>query len=422
MNNLNSEKLQELLSKGKKLSLQKVAPLLLTGALAVSLLATPVAAASVSFEENKANYSNGQLYVTKSEAVSTNFNDKQTTEVMAALTNIDNYFAHFYNILANGGTEYTKENILIRYMAELDKATNNVNSIIANYTYSQKNYIQKYFASKQIEAKLVVANLCNIKVSEIETFMKDHKCTYKSYSNDVRANRFVVKYEVKNNAIKHDSESLIVFDDTKLTTDKTLIVLPSVEVTYSGQTPNFRQSYTSVIINNKELDNYNNAISTLKTEYDKIDEALKNGVYTSKNNQPARDMYMSLLGDMNYIDQQVKVSDTISSAVNKYINYRKIMALKTVYEKNRSRCTFGEIANYHNNYYVIRVKTDASYTQYNVHPKPYNENIFESYLFYDNGMNNIVDNDQNQNFGDLYYIDDNGNVVYVDPDQVDFYR
>lgn len=421
MNYFNSQKIQELLSKGKELSLQKVAPLVLTGALSISLLATPVSAASITFEENKANYSNGELYVTKADAVSTNFNAQQEADVTAALRNIDTYFQNFYNILANGGNGYTKENILVRYMAELDKATNNVNSITAKFNYSQKNYVQRYFASKQVEAKLVVANLCNIKISEIDTFVKTHKCTYKSYSNNVISNRYVDTYDVKNGAVKYDSQNVVVFDDTKLTTDKTLIVTPKVDITYNqNQTPNFRQSYDAVIVENKNINDYNNAISALKAEYDRIDEALKNGIYTSKNNQPARDLYISLLGDMNYIDQQVKVNDAVATNVNKYINYRKLMALKTFYEKNRSKCSFVEIATYHNNNYVIRVKTEGSYTQYNVHPRPYNANNFQAYLIYSQGVMSPIDNNQNQ--GEYYYIDNEGNIVYIDADKVNFYK
>lgn len=440
MGYINLEKISENIKKGSKLVLQKGAPVLLAGTIAFTSLTMPAQAASITIKENTSVTYEDEAYVNSSSTTSSYFSDKQEREVRTVLTAIDNKFQSLYNKLANGAKDYSTNDVLVFYTASVEEIADYVeeeNESLSNYY--QRSFINRYLNSKKAEAKCILANVCNLSAKDIDDFIKNNRCYYVSTSGMTTNISYIASYPVKNGSTDYTRMTMHAYDESKLTSDKALIAIPTIEAVYKNysSTPTFYESYTGVIVPATALEKYNAIVKEVALKYDLVDEAVKQGQYTVNYNQAARDAYMMSLGDTNLINRTISAEYNDNNdallAAQQYMRYRQGKVMKAVYDKNSYRCNYKDYEAYKADFYALRTQEAKqgkdTVAFYNVYPNPYQENVYTTQVAKDKGyvttykLTNIAKNPTHDTVtptptpeptpSGSYYIDENGNKVYI---------
>ena len=230
----------------------------------------------------------------------------------------------------------------------------------------EKKVIEKYLESKINESKLVFSSITNISIRDLNDYADDYTCTF---ANSISGNNLVniAVYKIKNNQII-DSR-IITLDDSRLSKDNTLVVIPSLNVSYGNSSnPTFRTEYNAVIIPKANESMCFQAMSDIDLFYDRIDQAITDGNYISKNNDSNDDVILSIYGDTNLISQTINTKYAyytgLSNAINQYLTYKQSLMVSKVYNKNSSRIDYREYIEYSINNKPVRISEEQGFVYY----------------------------------------------------------
>ena len=352
MSNINIEKIKETLNRSKKLVLKRVLPFTLTLNTIFGGTAITASAANIKFDNVKIDYENGQAFALEDEYKSSYVTDSEATKIEKIMSSIDDAYQNIPFCIANGAMSIShtgsKENSMARLLAHLNSLENQIQDYIKNMDSTSKKIVEKYVESKGNEAKLIYSNVIGISVEELEEYGEKYSCVFANSVGESKMTNFAV-YQIKNNQIV--SNRTFSCDDTKLSTNKSLIKIPKLEVTYknsSSSVPTFKTSYTGVIVDAKNVATCNTAIEEIDSLYDKIEEAIEEGNYTKKSNVSEKDILVSIYGDTNLINQTINNKYSgIATEISKYLEYKQQLMISKVYEKNSKKInylTFGQFA------------------------------------------------------------------------------
>ena len=366
MNNINIEKIKQTLKNTKKLVLQKTLPFVLAATFVVGAGTSKAEAANINFPTISITYDDDFEYVKEEEYKSGYLTDKQAKEVNEVIAQVDEDFAQFYKLIANGGFsfEHTKseENSMARFVANIMEIANNAIADFDEMTKTQQDTIKKYVETKVDEAKLTYHNVTNASLDKLNDFNSDRQCTFVNSLQNGLVNIGI--YEIKNNSIVN--YKIISIDDSKLSTDKTLVNIPTIEVVYSGTKPNFKVIYETEIIKEQDLKMYNQAIGDVDIFYSKLEKALEKGNYTKTRGQENEDLFVALYGDTNLINQTINTKyqsiPGIKKAVNKYLNYKQSLLASQVYSKNS--INYKDYVKYQTNNTPLRISEESGFAYY----------------------------------------------------------
>lgn len=373
MSSVNFEKMKEVLENGKKFIVKKVAPFALAATVVLSAGTMTAEAANVEFPNTEITYDGDTAYAKETDYKSSYVTDREAKKIYETMNNIDTSYNEVYTVMANGGmyTTHTgsRENSMARMLASINEIENQYESTINAMDNTPKQVLKKYLTNKSEEAKLIFANIVGISVKDLNNFGKDHSCVF---ANSIGQSSLVNVgiYQLKNNQIV--SSNIVSFNDATLSNDKTLIKMPQLDVTYrtNSSTPTFRTTYTGSVIYKSNAEVCRQAIAEIDALYDKIEKAIKDGNYTKKSSQNADDIYTSIYGDTNYINQSILskyVSYTsITPTLNQYMNYCQSNMVAKVYNKNSNSMNYYNYINYANNNTSMRVSEENGFIYYKV--------------------------------------------------------
>lgn len=370
MNNINVEKIKQTLKKTKKLVLQKTLPFILATGFLVGTGTSKAEAANVTFPTISISYDKDLEYANEANYKSNYVTDSQAEKIEKEIQNIDDLFNKLYESMANGAFDIkhtnSKENSMARFLANINEINNTIDS--SNATTTEKSIINKYLESKIAEAKLVFYDITNISTKDLNNFESKYTCVFADSLNRNNLVNIGI-YEIKNDNIINSK--IVTIDDSKLSTTKSLIIVPKMTVVYNGSIPSFKTTYETEIIAKDDLKLCNQAMSDVDIFYSKIEKALESGNYKKKTNQNATDIYLSLYGDTNLvgktINEKYKDYKEILPVINKYLLYKQTLLASKVYGQNNMKYT--DYVNYQINNNPIRYSEDNGFVYYQTNSK-----------------------------------------------------
>lgn len=369
MININRQRIKELLEKSKKLVLKKALPFVLATGFVVGAGATKAEAANVEFPTISITYNGNDEYVNEESYISNYVTDRQAKELNEIIEDIDNDFQDVYTVLANGGMFVghtgNRANSMARMLASINMIETEYESVMDDLNNTEKRIIKKYLESKINESKLVFSSVTNISVKDLEDYADDYTCVFaNSIGNNSLVNIGV--YELKNNQIV-DSR-IITLDDSKLSKDKTLVVIPNLVATYGySSKPTFRTEYNTAIIPKDNEAMCLQAMRDADIFYDKIEKAIESGNYTASSSSN-QDVILSIYGDTNLISETINTKyayyTELSSALNQYLNYKQSLMVSKVYNENSNRIDYRDYIEYSINNKPVRISEEQGFVYY----------------------------------------------------------
>lgn len=369
MININRQRIKELLEKSKKLVLKKALPFVLATGFVVGAGATKAEAANVEFPTISITYNGNDEYVNEESYISNYVTDRQAKELNEIIEDIDNDFQDVYTVLANGGMFVghtgNRANSMARMLASINMIETEYESVMEDLNNTEKQIIKKYLESKINESKLVFSSVTNISVKDLEDYADDYTCVFaNSIGNNSLVNIGV--YELKNNQIV-DSR-IITLDDSKLSKDKTLVVIPNLVATYGySSKPTFRTEYNTAIIPKDNEAMCLQAMRDADIFYDKIEKAIESGNYTASSSSN-QDVILSIYGDTNLISETINTKyayyTELSSALNQYLNYKQSLMVSKVYNENSNRIDYRDYIEYSINNKPVRISEEQGFVYY----------------------------------------------------------
>lgn len=369
MININRQRIKELLEKSKKLVLKKALPFVLATGFVVGAGATKAEAANVEFPTISITYNGNDEYVNEDSYISSYVTDRQAKELNEIIEDIDNDFQDIYTVLANGGMFVghtgNRANSMARMLASINMIETEYESVMDDLNNTEKQIIKKYLESKINESKLVFSSVTNISVKDLEDYADDYTCVFaNSIGNNSLVNIGV--YELKNNQIV-DSR-IITLDDSKLSKDKTLVVIPNLVATYGySSKPTFRTEYNTAIIPKDNEAMCLQAMRDADIFYDKIEKAIESGNYTASSSSN-QDVILSIYGDTNLISETINTKyayyTELSSALNQYLNYKQSLMVSKVYNENSNRIDYRDYIEYSINNKPVRISEEQGFVYY----------------------------------------------------------
>lgn len=369
MININRQRIKELLEKSKKLVLKKALPFVLATGFVVGAGATKAEAANVEFPTISITYNGNDEYVNEESYISNYVTDRQAKELNEIIEDIDNDFQDVYTVLANGGMFVghtgNRANSMARMLASINMIEAEYESVMDDLNNTEKQIIKKYLESKINESKLVFSSVTNISVKDLEDYADDYTCVFaNSIGNNSLVNIGV--YELKNNQIV-DSR-IITLDDSKLSKDKTLVVIPNLVATYGySSKPTFRTEYNTAIIPKDNEAMCLQAMRDTDIFYDKIEKAIESGNYTASSSSN-QDVILSIYGDTNLISETINTKyayyTELSSALNQYLNYKQSLMVSKVYNENSNRIDYRDYIEYSINNKPVRISEEQGFVYY----------------------------------------------------------
>ena len=369
MININRQRIKELLEKSKKLVLKKALPFVLATGFVVGAGATKAEAANVEFPTISITYNGNDEYVNEESYISNYVTDRQAKELNEIIEDIDNDFQDVYTVLANGGMFVghtgNRANSMARMLASINMIETEYESVMDDLNNTEKRIIKKYLESKINESKLVFSSVTNISVKDLEDYADDYTCVFaNSIGNSSLVNIGV--YELKNNQIV-DSR-IITLDDSKLSKDKTLVVIPNLVATYGySSKPTFRTEYNTAIIPKDNEAMCLQAMRDADIFYDKIEKAIESGNYTASSSSN-QDVILSIYGDTNLISETINTKyayyTELSSALNQYLNYKQSLMVSKVYNENSNRIDYRDYIEYSINNKPVRISEEQGFVYY----------------------------------------------------------
>ena len=369
MININRQRIKELLEKSKKLVLKKALPFVLATGFVVGAGATKAEAANVEFPTISITYNGNDEYVNEESYISNYVTDRQAKELNEIIEDIDNDFQDVYTVLANGGMFVghtgNRANSMARMLASINMIETEYESVMEDLNNTEKQIIKKYLESKINESKLVFSSVTNISVKDLEDYAEDYTCVFaNSIGNNSLVNIGV--YELKNNQIV-DSR-IITLDDSKLSKDKTLVVIPNLVATYGySSKPTFRTEYNTAIIPKDNEAMCLQAMRDTDIFYDKIEKAIESGNYTASSSSN-QDVILSIYGDTNLISETINTKyayyTELSNALNQYLNYKQSLMVSKVYNENSNRIDYRDYIEYSINNKPVRISEEQGFVYY----------------------------------------------------------
>ena len=369
MININRQRIKELLEKSKKLVLKKALPFVLATGFVVGAGATKAEAANVEFPTISITYNGNDEYVNEGSYTSNYVTDRQAKELNEIIEDIDNDFQDVYTVLANGGMFVghtgNRANSMARMLASINMIETEYESVMDDLNNTEKQIIKKYLESKINESKLVFSSVTNISVKDLEDYADDYTCVFaNSIGNNSLVNIGV--YELKNNQIV-DSR-IITLDDSKLSKDKTLVVIPNLVATYGySSKPTFRTEYNTAIIPKDNEAMCLQAMRDADIFYDKIEKAIESGNYTASSSSN-QDVILSIYGDTNLISETINTKyayyTELSNALNQYLNYKQSLMVSKVYNENSNRIDYRDYIEYSINNKPVRISEEQGFVYY----------------------------------------------------------
>lgn len=369
MININRQRIKELLEKSKKLVLKKALPFVLATGFVVGAGATKAEAANVEFPTISITYNGNDEYVNEESYISNYVTDRQAKELNEIIEDIDNDFQDVYTVLANGGMFVghtgNRANSMARMLASINMIETEYESVMDDLNNTEKRIIKKYLESKINESKLVFSSATNISVKDLEDYADDYTCVFaNSIGNNSLVNIGV--YELKNNQIV-DSR-IITLDDSKLSKDKTLVVIPNLVATYGySSKPTFRTEYNTAIIPKDNEAMCLQAMRDADIFYDKIEKAIESGNYTASSSSN-QDVILSIYGDTNLISETINTKyayyTELSNALNQYLNYKQSLMVSKVYNENSNRIDYRDYIEYSINNKPVRISEEQGFVYY----------------------------------------------------------
>ena len=369
MININRQRIKELLEKSKKLVLKKALPFVLATGFVVGTGTTKAEAANVEFPTISITYNGNDEYVNEESYISNYVTDRQAKELNEIIEDIDNDFQDVYTVLANGGMFVghtgNRANSMARMLASINMIETEYESVMDDLNNTEKRIIKKYLESKINESKLVFSSATNISVKDLEDYADDYTCVFaNSIGNNSLVNIGV--YELKNNQIV-DSR-IITLDDSKLSKDKTLVVIPNLVATYGySSKPTFRTEYNTAIIPKDNEAMCLQAMRDADIFYDKIEKAIESGNYTASSSSN-QDVILSIYGDTNLISETINTKyayyTELSSALNQYLNYKQSLMVSKVYNENSNRIDYRDYIEYSINNKPVRISEEQGFVYY----------------------------------------------------------
>lgn len=369
MININRQRIKELLEKSKKLVLKKALPFVLATGFVVGTGTTKAEAANVEFPTISITYNGNDEYVNEDSYISSYVTDRQAKELNEIIEDIDNDFQDIYTVLANGGMFVghtgNRANSMARMLASINMIETEYESVMDDLNNTEKRIIKKYLESKINESKLVFSSVTNISVKDLEDYADDYTCVFaNSIGNNSLVNIGV--YELKNNQIV-DSR-IITLDDSKLSKDKTLVVIPNLVATYGySSKPTFRTEYNTAIIPKDNEAMCLQAMRDADIFYDKIEKAIESGNYTASSSSN-QDVILSIYGDTNLISETINTKyayyTELSSALNQYLNYKQSLMVSKVYNENSNRIDYRDYIEYSINNKPVRISEEQGFVYY----------------------------------------------------------
>ena len=369
MININRQRIKELLEKSKKLVLKKALPFVLATGFVVGAGATKAEAANVEFPTISITYNGNDEYVNEESYISNYVTDRQAKELNEIIEDIDNDFQDVYTVLANGGMFVghtgNRANSMARMLASINMIEAEYESVMDDLNNTEKQIIKKYLESKINESKLVFSSVTNISVKDLEDYADDYTCVFaNSIGNNSLVNIGV--YELKNNQIV-DSR-IITLDDSKLSKDKTLVVIPNLVATYGySSKPTFRTEYNTAIIPKDNEAMCLQAMRDADIFYDKIEKAIESGNYTASSSSN-QDVILSIYGDTNLISETINTKyayyTELSNALNQYLNYKQSLMVSKVYNENSNRIDYRDYIEYSINNKPVRISEEQGFVYY----------------------------------------------------------
>ena len=369
MININRQRIKELLEKSKKLVLKKALPFVLATGFVVGAGATKAEAANVEFPTISITYNGNDEYVNEDSYISSYVTDRQAKELNEIIEDIDNDFQDVYTVLANGGMFVghtgNRANSMARMLASINMIETEYESVMDDLNNTEKRIIKKYLESKINESKLVFSSVTNISVKDLEDYADDYTCVFaNSIGNNSLVNIGV--YELKNNQIV-DSR-IITLDDSKLSKDKTLVVIPNLVATYGySSKPTFRTEYNTAIIPKDNEAMCLQAMRDADIFYDKIEKAIESGNYTASSSSN-QDVILSIYGDTNLISETINTKyayyTELSNALNQYLNYKQSLMVSKVYNENSNRIDYRDYIEYSINNKPVRISEEQGFVYY----------------------------------------------------------
>ena len=369
MININRQRIKELLEKSKKLVLKKALPFVLATGFVVGTGTTKAEAANVKFPTISITYNGNDEYVNEDSYISSYVTDRQAKELNEIIEDIDNDFQDIYTVLANGGMFVghtgNRANSMARMLASINMIETEYESVMDDLNNTEKRIIKKYLESKINESKLVFSSVTNISVKDLEDYADDYTCVFaNSIGNNSLVNIGV--YELKNNQIV-DSR-IITLDDSKLSKDKTLVVIPNLVATYGySSKPTFRTEYNTAIIPKDNEAMCLQAMRDADIFYDKIEKAIESGNYTASSSSN-QDVILSIYGDTNLISETINTKyayyTELSNALNQYLNYKQSLMVSKVYNENSNRIDYRDYIEYSINNKPVRISEEQGFVYY----------------------------------------------------------
>lgn len=369
MININRQRIKELLEKSKKLVLKKALPFVLATGFVVGAGATKAEAANVEFPTISITYNGNDEYINEESYISNYVTDRQAKELNEIIEDIDNDFQDVYTVLANGGMFVghtgNRANSMARMLASINMIETEYESVMEDLNNTEKQIIKKYLESKINESKLVFSSVTNISVKDLEDYADDYTCVFaNSIGNNSLVNIGV--YELKNNQIV-DSR-IITLDDSKLSKDKTLVVIPNLVATYGySSKPTFRTEYNTAIIPKDNEAMCLQAMRDADIFYDKIEKAIESGNYTASSSSN-QDVILSIYGDTNLISETINTKyayyTELSNALNQYLNYKQSLMVSKVYNENSNRIDYRDYIEYSINNKPVRISEEQGFVYY----------------------------------------------------------
>ena len=369
MNNINIEKIKQTLKNTKKLALKKALPFILATSFVVGAGTAKAKAANVEFPTVSITYDDDTEYAKQGSYKSSYVTDKQAKEIYNIMEEIDEYFENIYNTMANGGmsVKHTKSehNSMARFVASINEVVTNISGEFEDMTKTEQEIIKKYTESKVAECKLAYHDLTGISTKDLNDYAQNNNCVFVKSLNQGKIVNINV-YKIKNNNIVESK--IISIDDSKLSTTKTLVIVPEIEVIYSGSKPNFKTVYSTEIINKNDLKMYNQAVNDIEIFYSKLEKALDKGNYTKNKNQNNEDIFLSVYGDTNLVNQTINNKYQsyrgLKKVLNKYLNYKQDLLVSKVYNENS--INYKDYIKYNANNTPIRISEENGFVYYQI--------------------------------------------------------
>ena len=313
------------------------------------------------------------------------------------LKEIDLLFDKTYSLMANGAFN-SSDKSKARFLAELNSNKDQYTRLVEKLEYNEKNILEQYYNSKVKELELVFSNITNLKIKDIESYGSKYNCVYANSLSNNPLIKYVAVHEIKNNKII--STNYHNYDDTYLTNDKDLIVLPSLNVryaNYSSTRPTFNTVYKGMVVSKLNKGLINGAIVEIDKIYDNIVTAISKGNY-NKGNLTEENVFTSIYGDTNLINNGIisKYSNNteVLNIVTQYLNYKQSLMVSKVYNNNYN-INYFNYENYNKNNYSVRVSEENGIVYYRVYPSK-NSTLYTTKALKDNGFIKTANLSNNQ--------------------------